>query len=90
MVLSEANKTNKTPQVCLVLDGRANLQQTVGLSRQNPPWLDCESKPRAVCQKPGGSPGVGKCPTPGSDKAGKCPAVARGGGGGGMGAAVID
>ena len=30
-------------------------------------------------------PGVGKCPTPGTDKVGKCPAVAWGGGGGGAG-----
>ena len=85
MVLSEANKTNKTPQVCLVLDGRANLRQTAGRSPQNRPCLDYESKPRA-CQKPGGSPEVSKCPTPGSDKVGKCPAVARGE----MGAAGID
>ena len=26
-------------------------------------------------------PGVGKCPTPGTDKVGKCPAVVWGGGG---------
>ena len=45
-----------------------------------------------ACQELGNSPGVGKCPgqskickglTPGTDKAGKCPAVGRGGGGGG-------
>ena len=34
-------------------------------------------------------PGVGKCPTPGTDKTDKCPAVARGGGGG-QGAFGID
>ena len=48
-----------------------------------------DRKPRA-CQKlgVGKCPGAGqrkifKCPTPGSDKAGKYPAVARGGGGAG-------
>ena len=42
------------------------------------PVLD--RKPRA-CQKLGNGPGVGKCPTPGTDKVGKYPAVAQGGGG---------
>ena len=50
--------------------------------------LYSDRKPRA-CQKLGNGPGFGKCPapgqckickclTPGSDKEGKCPAVARG------------
>ena len=34
------------------------------------------------CQKLGNGPWVGKCPTPGTNKAGKCPAVAWAGGGG--------
>ena len=59
-------------------------------------------KPHA-CRKLGNSPGVGKCPapgerkicicaTPGTEKAGKCPAAARGvgGKGGALGAAGID
>ena len=37
--------------------------------------------PRA-CQKLENGPGVGKCPTPGTNKTGKYPAVARRGGGG--------
>ena len=54
-------------------------------------WLYSDKKPRA-CQKLGvAAPGqrkICKCPTPGIDKAGKCPAVAWGDGG--LGAAEID
>ena len=61
-------------------------------------WLYSDRKPCA-CQKLGNGPGVGKCPaeckickcpTPGTDKAGTGPAVARGGGGGGLVAGGID
>ena len=34
---------------------------------------------------PGPRAAQNKCPTPGTDKAGKCPAVGRWGGGGGVG-----
>ena len=43
-------------------------------------YLYSDRKLRA-CQKLGNGPGVGKCPTPRTDKAVKCPAVARGVGG---------
>ena len=33
-----------------------------------------------MSKKLGNGPGVGKCPASATDKAGKCPAVARGGG----------
>ena len=45
-------------------------------------WISSE-KPR-VCQKPRGSPGVGYCPTLGTDIARKCPADAPGVSGAGI------
>jgi len=68
-----------------VLDRGANL---LVFPVKSSVWLYSDRKPRA-CQKLGAGPGVDKfpapgqrkickCPTPRTEKAGKCPVVARG------------
>ena len=45
--------------------------------------MNLDYRKLSACQKLGGGPVVGKCPIPGTNKAGKCPTIARRRGGGG-------
>ena len=74
------NMPSQTSSIFSVLDRWANL---LSLPVKSSVYFFSDSKPRA-CQKLRNGPGqlkICKCPTLGTDKAGKCPAVARGGGG---------
>ena len=75
------NMPSQTSSIFPVLDRWANL---LSLPVKSSVYFFSDSKPRA-CQKLRNGPGqlkICKCPTLGTDKAGKCPAVARGEGGG--------